>query len=402
MASWLDDLRPASFRGVSFKIDSHQFTGGRRVTFHEFPDRNTPYAEDIGRVGNTFRVEGYLLGDNIAEQKRKMIAAVEALGPGELVHPYLGTKQVQCGPFSIEESRGQGRITKITFQFYEAGDNRYPNNVDDKQTVLLAKADSALAKSRDAFAKKFSVTSLPGFAVDSARSAVNQAATAFETATKGLARQADQISALAFNIRNLRAEVNDLIKAPGQLAQRLQDSFKLLQNALNGNKDAYKATVALQGFTSLIEASPFDTPTRAREKSNNDAFTNFMRQTALIESASLASEVTFDSTEDALAARESVVEATEEQLLITDDDDVFAALSDLQAQLVRVVPDFDAELPNIQNVTLQNSIPAFVLSYDLFQHLESEQDIIDRNKISHPGFVPGGALLEVLNVRAGA
>lgn len=397
--SFLDDLRPASFRGVPFKVESHQYTGGRRVTFHEFPDRDDPYPEDVGKVGKTFKVVGYLIGDDVADQKRKMIEATEAKGLGELVHPYFGTMQVQCGAFSVDESNREGRITSITFQFYEAGSNKYPNNTEDKQAVLEEKADAGLAATKDSFDNSFSVAKLPGFAVDTAKSGVDQAADAFASATKGFATKSEEISALAFNIRNLKAEAAELIKAPSALSSRLQDSFTLLNNALGGDKSSFKAVSALSSFSSVSPATPYETPTRKVEEKNKYVFDNFMKQTATLNAVKIAAVTSFTSTEEVNEVREQLTAQLEEQIIATDDDTVYLALSEVKAQLVRVLPDVDIQLPNIQTITPTATTSALVLSYDLFENAESEADIIERNKITHPGFVLGGKELEVVDVR---
>lgn len=397
--SFLDDLRPASFRGVPFKVESHQYTGGRRVTFHEFPDRDDPYPEDVGKVGKTFKVVGYLIGDDVADQKRKMIEATELRGLGELIHPYFGTMQVQCGAFSIDENKNEGRIVSISFQFYESGSNKYPNNTEDKQAVLGEKADAGLAATKDSFDNSFSVAKLPGFAVDTAKSGVEQAASAFENATKGFAQKSEEISALAFNIRNLKAEAADLIKAPSQLSTRLQDSFTLLNNALGGDKSSFKAVSALSSFSSVAAPAPYVTPTRKVEEKNKFVFDNFMKQTATLNAVKIASTTTFTSTEEVNEVREQLTAQLEEQIISTDDDTVYLALSEVKAQLVRVLPDVDIQLPNIQTIKPAATTSALVLSYDLFENAESEADIIERNKIAHPGFILGGKELEVVDVR---
>lgn len=397
--SWKDDLRPASFRGVPFKVESHQYTTGRRVTNHEFPDREKPFPEDLGKIGESFKVTGYLIGDDVADQKRKIIEASTKRGPGELVHPYFGVMQVQCGPLSIDENKSDGRIVQISFQFYEAGSNQYPANTEDKQAVLEEKADEALVSTKESFDNSFSVQKLPGFAVDTARGGVEQAADAFSDATKGLATKSDSISALAFDIRNLKAEASDLIKSPSKLSSRLQGSFTLLNNALGGDRNGFKAASALATFSSKASPAPYQTPTRQAEAKNKQAFDNFMKTTATLNAIKVASTIEFESDEEILEVREQLKNQLEEQILLTTDDTVFQKLSEVKAQLVKVLPDIDNQLPNIQSVTPKATTSAVVLSYDLFENAESEDDIIKRNKIQHPGFVIGGKEIKALDVR---
>lgn len=397
--AWKDRLRPASFRGIPFFIETSQYTSGRRVTFHEFPDRELPYAEDLGRVGRTFRVDGHILGDDYFEQKDRMIEAAEKQGPGELIHPYFGTRFVQCGAFSIDEDTKEGRIAKITFQFFEAGDNRFPKSVEDKEQILSDKVDLAKQAAKGEFDDNFSIAGLPGFAVTSAREAVEKAADAFQDATKGLQATIEGIADLAFNIRNLKAEALDLLQSPSLLSSRLLDSLSLLENALELPEGKLQAKKELFVFAPNTVVKAVSTPTRQKEQANLDLLQNFIRRAAIVDAVNVAPTVEFVSVDEATAERNELRDAIDEQLLTTDDDDVFQTLKDVNAQLVSVLPDVDADLPNVQTIQIESTTPALLVAYDQFQNPDAEQDIINRNNIRHPGFVIGGTELEVIDVR---
>lgn len=397
--AWTEGLRPASFRGIPFFIEGSQYTSGRRVTFHEFPNREEPYAEDLGRVGRTFKIEGHLLGDDIFEQKERLIEACEKFGPGELIHPYFGNRSVQVGAFSVDEDTKEGRILKFSIQFYESGDNRFPKDVDDKQTLLENAGDLAGEKNKSLFDRVFSIAKLPGFAVNSARNSVFAATAAFQNATKDVVATVEGIANLAYDIRNLRAEVDDLLAAPNLLSQRLLDSLALLEDAIESPRGRLQAYSGLIAFIAGNVTND-TTPTRQREKSNDDVFNGFIQRAAIVSAVKASGETEFESTEEAEATRTQLRDAIEIQLLTTNDDDVFQAFEDLQAQLVRVVPDVDSDLPNVQEVELQNSTNSLVLAYDLFQNPDSESDIIARNKIRNPAFIQGNQTLEVIDERA--
>ncbi|NAH43850.1 DNA circularization protein, partial [Escherichia coli] len=51
--TWKDRLQDASFRGVPFKVEEESMGTGRRVETHEYPNRDKPYTEDLGKI--TFR-----------------------------------------------------------------------------------------------------------------------------------------------------------------------------------------------------------------------------------------------------------------------------------------------------------------------------------------------------------
>ena len=47
-------LRKASFNNVSFEVSAGSVSVGRRIVTHEFPQRDTPYSEDLGRAYRQF------------------------------------------------------------------------------------------------------------------------------------------------------------------------------------------------------------------------------------------------------------------------------------------------------------------------------------------------------------
>ena len=59
--AWSDQLRPASFRGVPFVVLAGTVSAGRRLARHEYPQRDIPYMEDMGRRAREYKVEGSII-----------------------------------------------------------------------------------------------------------------------------------------------------------------------------------------------------------------------------------------------------------------------------------------------------------------------------------------------------
>lgn len=395
--SWKDKLRPASFRGVDFFVDSSQFTGGRRVTFHEFPNRDKPFAEDLGKAGGTFRIEGYVLGDDYFDSKDDILEAVTTEGPGVLVHPYYGTMTVQLGTFSIDENTKEGRYAKLSFQFYEAGTNVFPAQVDDKQSDLTDAATAANAAAQTALTNKFSILGASGNVVAAASAKISGAMDAFKTATKNVQATTQGIADLAFAIRNVKANINDIMKTPGQLSAAFNSALGLLQGAVAEPLQSFNAQSALFNIGPGLVPST-GTPSQMLEASNEGAVNSGIVQMAVAGAAVAASSVPFASVQDATSIRDQLRDAIESILLTTDDDNVYQAFNELNAQVVRSIPDPDSQLPNLENVSVSQTTCSLVLAYDLFENPLTEDDIITRNKIKNPAFIMGGTTLEVVNV----
>lgn len=146
MSLWRDRLRPASFRGVGFHVEIGARSGGRRPVLHEFPKRDTPYAEDMGRKGGGFTITAYVIGSAYTLDRDDLIEALETEGPGLLVHPTMGEFDAQPGPFSVVERRERGGFAEFEMNFLEAG-SRDPFTITNAtQGQVGSAADAAEAQ----------------------------------------------------------------------------------------------------------------------------------------------------------------------------------------------------------------------------------------------------------------
>src|SRR6516164_3699459 len=60
-APWRRRLLPAHFDGFQFHCESGSRENGRRIVTHEFPKKEYPYSEDLGRRAIEFSVRGYII-----------------------------------------------------------------------------------------------------------------------------------------------------------------------------------------------------------------------------------------------------------------------------------------------------------------------------------------------------
>jgi prophage DNA circulation protein len=124
---WRDNLVPASFKGALFHVETSQRASGRRVVTHEYPKRNLPYTEDMGRAAIKYQFTGYLIlrdkgfPGTILSQIAALIAACESDEGGLLIHPTLGDLMVLCTSYSYSDKRTAGGYVEFDMQFVEAG-----------------------------------------------------------------------------------------------------------------------------------------------------------------------------------------------------------------------------------------------------------------------------------------
>lgn len=75
--TWRDQMLPASFRGISFLIPQASVPVGMKVQLHEFPQRDEPYAEQLGKQAQVHRLVCWIIGDDCFERRDKFMEAVQ-------------------------------------------------------------------------------------------------------------------------------------------------------------------------------------------------------------------------------------------------------------------------------------------------------------------------------------
>lgn len=162
--SFTDQLQPASFRGVPFAVTLGDGRFGRRLAAHEYPFRDKPWAEDLGRRARKIGLQGFLVedsriygGGSVIDQRERLIAAAETEGPGTLVHPSLGRLTVSVAELGIVERWDQGRYFELQFSLIESGDRLFPAIVTATGPAVLGAADAADAACGATFADRIGV-----------------------------------------------------------------------------------------------------------------------------------------------------------------------------------------------------------------------------------------------------
>lgn len=151
------NLLPASFRGAPFAVLADETGGGRRVALHQYPGRDEPWAEDMGRAARTFRLRGFIVdgdvvfvGGPIQLQRLLLLAALEKNGPGVMTHPTLGVLNVSVVRFSLGQDLGAGRMSTVELEFVESGKKQFPSLLSASSGLFTAANLAKLALAVDA------------------------------------------------------------------------------------------------------------------------------------------------------------------------------------------------------------------------------------------------------------
>ncbi|EEG08224.1 DNA circularization protein [Pseudogulbenkiania ferrooxidans] len=402
-------LRPASFKGVGFRVAETDMEVGRRTVLHEYPYRDVPFGEDMGRAARGFTVSAIFIGPSARDDSDRLIDVLEAKGAGTLVHPWRGTQFVQLErPARVRYPRALGGRIVVEMDLREAGENSEPAARADTDAQLEAAADSAQAAADSELASSW-LDEIAGYA-DEAAAAVEAACATFES-------YFEAYDAAMAKVDRIIHSVQTIINAPLLVVSRIQSRIQTLVGKLDTPfsgvtawrkllKDevlnpwrtggSYSTILSTSSTSSARPDWTLPNPSRRAGDlpSMPPALAAYVRRTLVIEAARTLPTATFTTKADVQNARAQILQALNTEMQSASDT-LYPAL---QALRVTVATSIQARLPataDVATVTTQTSLPALVVAYQVTGAIEVADDLVARNGVMHPGFVPAGDI-EVL------
>jgi prophage DNA circulation protein len=137
---WRDQLLPATFAGQQFHCEANSREGGQRAVTHQFPKKDLPYTETMGRHAMGFTIRGYCIAypfntdqplyqRDYRRPRDNLINTLDAGQPGVLQLPTQAPMWVVCTQYRMteEERFGGYCIFDMTFVEYGKTENPAPN-----------------------------------------------------------------------------------------------------------------------------------------------------------------------------------------------------------------------------------------------------------------------------------
>ncbi|QLR13812.1 DNA circularization N-terminal domain-containing protein [Citrobacter freundii] len=423
--AWKDRLVDASFRGVPFKTEDESLTAGRRVETHEFVNRNKPYTEDLGKATSRPKFSAYVIGDDCYEQRDRLIEALNKPGPGTLIHPAYGEMSVCVdGEINVSSSSSEGRMVRFDLRFVEAGELTYPTSGTATANTLVSSCSALDDCISDNF-DQFGMDGMPDFVQSGV---IDDATSMLGYVSDKMAMVDSGISAAA---RLMQGDISVLLPPPSSgkgFVDQLQAMWRS-GNRLSGNvSDLFTMIKNFSGISMGSDLAPrgvwkTDSKTTQSQKQQSNYVAGAVRTTAISEAAYAVttlpapvvttSEQSQQSTgwpsvthpelnnapdeatvvdvptwDDLVDIRDTLNTAIDKELSRTTDDRLFLALRRVKSDLNN---DIKHRLIQTQKTVIRTPdevTPALVLAATWFDNASRESDIVRRNAVAHPGFVP--------------
>lgn len=467
MTTWRDELRPASFRGVPFHVDSDSMPVGRRTQVHEYPQRNEPLVEDLGRITREIKLAAFVIGEDFLLKRDALLNALDKPGAGDLIHPWYGRLTVTATGCSVSHERREGGMARFDLVFVEEGEKGFPSGVPNTARQLEESSETLLQSAIRRYKEAMAV-------VNRARLAVVMLQNGIAGVQMAIAQELRQLTGL---VSSVEALADMLINAPGNFSAMIRGQFSsvggsrstgyrwgpsssTLSSSASSATSASSSALSIEAdpeFASTVAGLPEADPEFSTFAASSRAITSQVEQSralavqvvaaaAAIEAGSSAAggaataaviEAARELVRDALivlavrtAAAMPVVQAPaplsgypslQQQVAspIARPDvpvtaDVVAVRDAIEAALVaaeQTAPHEHFEVLEVvrkqvrahltevaragvrlAEVTTLESLPAVVLAYQRYGDATRAAEIVTRNKVAHPGFLPVGVL----------
>jgi prophage DNA circulation protein len=394
-------LRKASFNNVSFEVSAGSVSVGRRIVTHEFPQRDTPYSEDLGRAYRQFTVSGFVTGADYIEKARRLQEALESDSKGRLIHPWLGTLDVIVADKTTITWDTASRLASFDITFIELGEQKDPSLSRSFISKLKSIADDISDECYNYFVE--AMESIDYYAIVDA--VINDSW--FDISNK--LKNSDLVR--NFGLEDL-LDYTDTVAAE-TLGANAGNFAKLLQNLLSlsdNTADTRNFRQTILSLCTLAESKPFQNQgLNSTQGQANNCIRQLCRQTLIADVIGLctavgaSNDISADddakvkSYDEIVEVQNRVLELLESEMIATEDDggEVYQSLEKAYSSVYQHLSINICQSKQLYTDSVKLVCPALNLAYDRYEDAERADEITSRNRIVNPLFVSGD--IKVLN-----
>lgn len=428
-ATWRDKLLPASFRGVSFLIPQTSVPVGMKGQLHEFPQRDTPFFEQLGKQSQVHKMTAWVIGDDCFERRDKLIEALNTPGGGELVHPWLGKMQVKAGECDMSHEFVGGGMVSFDLTFYPDVPLKTPAAKVNTQAQVVNSSESLLTSSLNRYKTAMGTVNQARLGLLQMRNSLTNVFSVIQ----------QQFAPFVSVFTDVTGFAQSLINSPGSLSSLFSSYFSSFSgfDFFSSNSSGRSSSSSSIGSSSgsdgggyraaVAEASQQTEATSSINTVNaiggTDAITasqataNLVQDSTLVQIGLIVSEMpvapqpesieSMPSVElqalqpivrpdvpvadDVIELRDNLNEAIHEASLKADPQH-YLALNNFRQTVVKHLTAVAQSGVKLVDITPPETLSALVLAYRRFGDATRSPEVVQRNRIKHPGFVPAAPI----------
>ncbi|WDH24111.1 DNA circularization protein [Pseudomonas chlororaphis] len=424
-ATWRDQLLPASFRGVSFLIPLTSVPVGMKGQLHEFPQRDMPFFEQLGKQAQVHKMTAWIIGDDCFERRDKLIEALETPGGGELVHPWLGRLQVKAGECDMSHDLTAGGMVVFDLTFYPDMPLKMPGAKVNTQAQVVNSSESLLTSSLNRYKTAMATVNKARLGLQQMRNSLSGVFSVIQ----------QQFAPFANVFTDATGFAQSLMNSPGSLSSLFSgyfssfSGFNFFSSSTGGGEssggresasslasglgyrgavaEAAQQTEAVSSINVVSSGGGVDTAAASQ------ATANLVQDAVLVQIGLIVSEMPVATQPELIEStpsveQQAILPVVRPEVPVADDvielrdnlnEAVFEAslkagpehylvLNSFRQTVVKHLTAVAASGVRLVDITPPETLSALVLAYRRFGDATRAPEVVQRNRIRHPGFVP--------------
>jgi prophage DNA circulation protein len=422
MASRFDPLTAleGAFLGFPFKLAGERGEGGIRGPVHEYPDRDLPFFEKLGRSARRFDLSVYFVGPSADLQAALFDKLLWKGTAGPLILPGLRRETMLAQKWNYQKEAGRAQWVRFDLHFVEVGRNTYPAPSTSWPHALLDAALSARTAFGDALGEALSLVGLDGGplgqeAVEDLIGRAQALGTVLNVAAQLAAGDAPSTALASAALltlgytRSLGPSSFDGWLATATFAAATVQLLGGWADALAGpSPDLLSRSRAIESMFVVYGEGASDswyapealTPLELAGISNQGALSSGIRRVALAEIARQAASLDFASYDDAALLRGRLADAFDDEINLAGNatapggrsERARVALQHLRAATLQAISDAGADKARLVPYAVPRPRPALAMA-QLFYGGDADVtgragELVARTGAIHPAFLP--------------
>lgn len=339
-----EQLRPASYKGFPFLVNTETKNGGKKVVSHEYVNSNKRFTEELGQLPPRFTIEAILHGDNAIVDRIVFEDILDQPEVGELVHPVYGSIQVKSTTHSVSSSQTSIGEFRYSINFETSEDN--VTSSPDITSSSQASSDAATARNTldDTLESKYRPPTIPktlSAVASKGDSIFDKVFTAVSSATNQIQSKVSDFTKI---VTDARSKINTIVQQASTMKSSLKDMYAAALQIVETPADLFDSWKDLTDFgfledplgifstgtSTTSDSSAVDTFHRKEEDADRTTLNEHTRLTSLVNLYESSAHKDYDTEDEINEVREFLNTTYNKQMELFTVDDSDNTLTDAQ------------------------------------------------------------------------